>query len=83
MEPLDKQADERDDPIHPENNTDENPVDNTDEQFKAACVMLEGKELVWSLCFGHFYISLMVDPVWQKILSPNRSDPVNEGQGTH
>jgi hypothetical protein len=54
MEPLDKQADERDDPIHPENNTDENPVDNTDEQFKAACVMLEGKELVWSLCFGHF-----------------------------
>ena len=47
MEPLDEQADECDDPIYPENDADENPVDNTDEQFKAACVMLEAEELVW------------------------------------
>jgi hypothetical protein len=41
--------------------------------------MLEGKELVWSLCFGHFYISLMVDPVWQKILSPVQESTIGWG----
>ncbi len=45
MEPLDKQADERNDPIYPENNSDENPVNNSNEQFQAACIMLKGKEL--------------------------------------
>ncbi len=34
-------------PYTAENDADENPVDNTDEQFQATCVMLEGKELVW------------------------------------
>jgi len=47
MEPLDEQADECDHPVNPGNDADEYPVDNTDEQFKAACVVLEGKELVW------------------------------------
>jgi hypothetical protein len=47
MEPLDEQADECDDSIHPANDVDENPVDNPDKQFKAACVMLEAKELIW------------------------------------
>ena len=47
MEPLDEQADECDEPIHPEDNADENPVDDTNEQLEAACIMLEGKELAW------------------------------------
>jgi hypothetical protein len=47
MEPLDEQADERNDPIYPENNSYKNPVDNTDEQFQATCVMLEAEDLVW------------------------------------
>ena len=54
MEPLDKQADERNDPIYPENNSDENPVNNTDKQFQATCIMLEGKELVWVVVFRSF-----------------------------
>jgi len=46
MKPLDEQAYERDNPLYPENNTDENPVDNTNEQFPASCVTLEAKNLV-------------------------------------
>ena len=45
MEPLDEQADERDHAIHPENNTEQDPVEDTDEQFKAACILLKEKEL--------------------------------------
>jgi hypothetical protein len=45
VEPLDKQADERDDPIDPCNNSDNNPINNPDEQFEAACIMFESKEL--------------------------------------
>jgi hypothetical protein len=55
MEPLDEQTDARHDPIDPKYNSDENPVDNTDEQFMTARVVLVGEELVWrTRCFGYF-----------------------------
>ena len=52
MEPLDEQADERDDAIHPENDTDQDPVEDTDEQFKTACIMLKCKELCFVSVFS-------------------------------
>ena len=54
MEPLDKQADERNDPIYPENNSYENPVNNSNEQFQAACIMLKGKRVGVVLVFRLF-----------------------------
>ena len=54
MEPLDEQADERDHAIHPENDTYQDPVEDADEQFKAACFLLKEKELFFCVnAFGH------------------------------
>jgi hypothetical protein len=46
MEPLDEQADECDYAIDPQDDADEDSVKDTDEQFKPACIVLVGKELV-------------------------------------
>ena len=54
MEPLDEQADERDHAIHPENDADQDPVQDADEQFRAAGIRFKRLELL--LCvsvFGH------------------------------
>ncbi len=54
VEPLDEQADERDHTIHPENNPNEDPVEDADEQFHAACILIECEELLFGLStFGH------------------------------
>ena len=49
MEPLDEQADERDDAIHPEDDTDQDPVEDADEQFKTARILLKREELFFCI----------------------------------
>ena len=53
VEPLDEQADERDDAVNPGDDTDQDPVNDTDEQFNTACVMLVREELFCVSAFGH------------------------------
>jgi hypothetical protein len=45
MEPLDKKADEGEDPVDCCDNSDYYPVSDSDKQFKATGVSLEGEEL--------------------------------------
>jgi hypothetical protein len=45
MEPLDDKADECNDTVYPEDDADQDPVDNTDEQFEAVRVLFEREKL--------------------------------------
>jgi hypothetical protein len=50
VEPLDKEADACNDPINPEDNADKDPVDDTNEQLEAVCVVFVDKELLRCRC---------------------------------
>ena len=45
VEPLEKQAEKRDEAVDPGNNPDQDPVHNPYQQFEPACVMLKRKKL--------------------------------------
>ena len=54
VEPLDNEAYERDDPVYPQDDTNQDPIDNSDEQLKTAGIMFVGEELVLiRYSFGH------------------------------
>ena len=46
MEPLDEQADERDDAIEPEDDAYQDPVEDADQQFKTPRILLKREELL-------------------------------------
>lgn len=46
MEPLDEEADEREDSVHPHDKPDEDPVHETEKKFNAAGIVFKKKELL-------------------------------------